>query len=93
MDENSLQELKSLALQERTIVNFILSESARVSFVNISLDVPEDTGCDDPIEFATETKAPPIPRDLAPTPISKNAAEVVATLFCPSKKVRLINKR
>ena len=44
MDENNLQELKSLALQERTIVNFILSESARVSFVNISLDVPEDTG-------------------------------------------------
>ena len=57
MDENSLQELKSLALQERTIVNFILSESARVSFVNISLDVPEDTGFEDPIEFANEQKA------------------------------------
>ena len=57
MDENSLQELKSLALQERTIVNFILSESARVSFVNISLDVPEDTGFEGPIEFANEQKA------------------------------------
>ena len=34
-----------------------MSESARVSFVNISLDVPEDTGFEDPIEFANEQKA------------------------------------
>ena len=30
---------------------------------------------------ATDTYALPIPRDLAPGPISKNAAEVVATLL------------
>ena len=30
---------------------------------------------------ATDTNALPIPMDLAPGPISKNAAEVVATLL------------
>ena len=42
LNDNDLQDLKKLALQEKNIVNFILSKSAKVSFVNITLDVPSD---------------------------------------------------
>tara|TARA_Y100000741_G_scaffold144436_1_gene109033 strand:+ start:3777 stop:6068 length:2292 start_codon:yes stop_codon:yes gene_type:complete len=48
--------LKEIALKEKTIVNFILSESSKVSFVNINLDVPIGVGFDEPINFAEEQK-------------------------------------
>ncbi len=54
-DENLIN-LRELALAENTIVNFILSKSARVAFVNISLDMPDGMGFDDPINFAEEQK-------------------------------------
>ena len=50
-DENLIN-LRELALAENTIVNFILSKSARVAFVNISLDMPDGMGFDDPINFS-----------------------------------------
>ncbi len=56
LTDNDLNNLRELALAENTIVNFILSKSARVAFVNISLDMPDGMGFDDPINFAEEQK-------------------------------------
>ena len=56
LTDNDLNILRELALAENTIVNFILSKSARVAFVNISLDMPDGMGFDDPINFAEEQK-------------------------------------
>ena len=56
LTESDLRELKNIALQEKQIVNFLLSENARVTFVNISLDIPLGTGFDDPIAFADKQK-------------------------------------
>ena len=56
LTESQIINLRELALKEKTIVNFILSESGKVSFVNINLDVPIGVGFDDPINFAEEQK-------------------------------------
>ena len=56
LNDNDLQILKKLALQEKNIVNFILSKSAKVSFVNITLDMPNDVDFVEPIAFAEEQK-------------------------------------
>ena len=56
LNDSDLKNLKEIALKEKTIVNFILSESARVGFINIYLDVPSEEGFEDPINFAEEQK-------------------------------------
>ena len=56
LNDSDLKNLKEIALKEKTIVNFILSKSARVSFINIYLDVPSEEGFEDPINFAEEQK-------------------------------------
>ena len=56
LNDSDLKNLKEIALKEKTIVNFILSESARVGFINIYLDVPSEEGFEDPISFAEEQK-------------------------------------
>ena len=54
LTESDLQELENISLQEKRIVNFLLSENSKVTLVNISLDVPIGVGFDDPIAFADE---------------------------------------
>jgi len=56
LTDSDLQELQTIALQEKSIVNFILSENSKVTFVNINLDIPIGTGFDDPIKFADDQK-------------------------------------
>ncbi len=56
LDNSDLKELKELALKEKTLVNFILSKSAKVSFINIYLDVPDQEGFEKPINFAEKQK-------------------------------------
>ena len=56
LENSDLIRLRELALAENTIVNFILSKSAKVAFVNISLDMPDGMGFDDPINFAENQK-------------------------------------
>ena len=47
-----------LGIQDLSIsdVNFILSESSKVSFVNINLDVPIGVGFDESINFGLTTE-------------------------------------
>ena len=56
LENSDLKELKELALKEKTLVNFILSKSAKVSFINIYLDVPDQEGFEKPINFAEKQK-------------------------------------
>ena len=56
LTDNELLDLKNLALKEKNVVNFILSKSSKVSFVNITLDVPIGIDFIEPIAFAEEQK-------------------------------------
>ena len=56
LDDSDLKELKKLALKEKTLVNFIVSKSTKVSFINIYLDVPDQEGFEKPINFAENQK-------------------------------------
>ena len=56
LTEKELLNLKRLALKEKNIVNFILSKSSKVSFVNITLDVPIGTDFIEAITFAEAQK-------------------------------------
>ena len=56
LNSSQIIKLKEQALKEKTIVNFILSESRKVSFVNINLDVPIGVGFDESINFAEAQK-------------------------------------
>ncbi len=56
LTDKELLNLRGLALKEKNIVNFILSKSSKVSFVNITLDVPIGTDFIKAITFAEAQK-------------------------------------